>query len=722
MLFSPKRLLTSLCSGLVCSALLGTLPAMADTFYVTSSQCSGPDGLYEAIQLANATPGTDIVEIDAGLAISGDCPDPPNIDDSSLQITESMTLRGNFSQFHGFNRFLDTKGRVDPIDGECPTSGQSGDNFIIVGVSPSLFMIGQRDTDNSGIEVTIEGMTVDRVSQLANVRDGAKLTLRDVTANWIYDVMYCNRSTIEAFGDADLVLERVLLDRLTNFRLGAGAISGAEGRLEIYDSKFDRSIKRYAVVWAGDADIVSSFIENSGGLRASGSGTMRVVNSLIIPTEFDPDLVYTDGFAVIGGGEIRLQASTVVYNVNECEPFNVSAECVTDYFPSTATFQARQGGTIAFEESVLHVQTLGAASSPSSTLLLEALGGSFSADANTFIQPLDWQDAAALQAITGQPALLTGSDALPVTSDPVEGLFFQYPYSVTPIVTGGAILVDKILDAGVGGANELRDPRGNTITRDILGRDRVDFGDRRSIGAVQNSVVPVLVAVISPLDPFTAALSWTAPRQAEEITAYDVCHGVGVPPDPDTIGTTCPGTLLTDFTTCEPGSPGACVTGQVPGLPGASQVWFLVRATASGTPEPWSLPATVDTAFDCSTAVPSLDTLWPPSHELVPIDVLGITDPKGGPITITINGVFQDEPVNGEGDGNTSPDATGIGTNTASVRAERAGHGNGRVYTLYFTALNDGGAQCTGTIEVGVPKARKRDALNDGTLFNSVLD
>ena len=78
--------------------------------------------------------------------------------------------------------------------------------------------------------------------------------------------------------------------------------------------------------------------------------------------------------------------------------------------------------------------------------------------------------------------------------------------------------------------------------------------------------------------------------------------------------------------------------------------------------------------------------------------------------------------MNGMGDGNTSPDATGIGTNTASVRAERAGHGNGRVYTLYFTALNDGGAQCTGTIEVGVPKARKRDALNDGTLFNSVLD
>jgi hypothetical protein len=102
--------------------------------------------------------------------------------------------------------------------------------------------------------------------------------------------------------------------------------------------------------------------------------------------------------------------------------------------------------------------------------------------------------------------------------------------------------------------------------------------------------------------------------------------------------------------------------------------------------------------------VSSSDTQWPPNHRLVSIDVLGITDPVGGPITVSIDGVFQDEPVNGKGDGNTSPDAEGIGTGAASVRAERAGKGNGRVYTVFFTASNDGGSQCNGSATVGVPK------------------
>lgn len=41
---------------------------------------------------------------------------------------------------------------------------------------------------------------------------------------------------------------------------------------------------------------------------------------------------------------------------------------------------------------------------------------------------------------------------------------------------------------------------------------------------------------------------------------------------------------------------------------------------------------------------------------------------------------MQDEPVNGTGDGNTCGDATGIGTSTAQLRAERSRNGNGRAY------------------------------------------
>jgi hypothetical protein len=171
---------------------------------------------------------------------------------------------------------------------------------------------------------------------------------------------------------------------------------------------------------------------------------------------------------------------------------------------------------------------------------------------------------------------------------------------------------------------------------------------------------------------------------------------------------------------------------QVTGLTNGLEYEFEVEGLVDcPNPDPSGFPSNLVTAtpvssavLDCGDAYPSLDTLWPPNHKLVPIDVLGIidTDPDGGLIAVSIDGVFQDEPVNGRGDGNTRPDATGLGTGTASVRAERAGGGNGRVYTVFFTASNDAGTQCNGSVEVGVPKSREQDAVPDGLLFNSAFD
>jgi hypothetical protein len=48
--------------------------------------------------------------------------------------------------------------------------------------------------------------------------------------------------------------------------------------------------------------------------------------------------------------------------------------------------------------------------------------------------------------------------------------------------------------------------------------------------------------------------------------------------------------------------------------------------------------------------------------------------------------------VDGLGDGSTSPDGTGVGTEQAQVRAERAESGNGRVYHIAFTASDGNGA------------------------------
>jgi hypothetical protein len=124
---------------------------------------------------------------------------------------------------------------------------------------------------------------------------------------------------------------------------------------------------------------------------------------------------------------------------------------------------------------------------------------------------------------------------------------------------------------------------------------------------------------------------------------------------------------------------------------------------------------------DCSAAAPSIDALWPANKKLVPIDVLGVTDPDGDPITITIDAIFQDEPTD-TGGAKLTPDGFGIGTSTAEVRAERVGSGNGRVYHISFTADDGQGGSCSSEVLVGVPHNLQGDpAVDDGALYDSTV-
>lgn len=124
---------------------------------------------------------------------------------------------------------------------------------------------------------------------------------------------------------------------------------------------------------------------------------------------------------------------------------------------------------------------------------------------------------------------------------------------------------------------------------------------------------------------------------------------------------------------------------------------------------------------DCSRAAPSVTTLWPPNHRLVNVSVLGVTDPDGDSVTVVIAGITQDEPVNGLGDGDTSPDGFGVGTTQAQLRAERSGTGNGRVYRISFTAVDGKGGSCTAAVTVGVPHDMGRGSkpVDDGQAFDS---
>lgn len=121
----------------------------------------------------------------------------------------------------------------------------------------------------------------------------------------------------------------------------------------------------------------------------------------------------------------------------------------------------------------------------------------------------------------------------------------------------------------------------------------------------------------------------------------------------------------------------------------------------------------------CTQAVPSTLEFWKPDGRFEPVSVLGVTDPDGDPVSITITQLWQDEPTDSQGDGQTIPDGLGVGTSTAQVRVERTGTSDGRVYHIGFSAVDGRGGVCSGNVLVGVPHDVTRVAVDGGALYDS---
>ncbi|MEY2907710.1 MAG: hypothetical protein RLZZ602_233, partial [Pseudomonadota bacterium] len=151
-----KATIAVFCVGLT----VATNAAFSATFSVTSSSCAGGAGtLSDALKTANNTAGPDIIDISPGLVITGDCDMGQSRYDPQLIVTETVTINGNGSLFHGANGYVDLSGNLNPkdTDGFCPsTSGK----YILVGESQGLIQVGQRNTDNTGIELTIDDWKV----------------------------------------------------------------------------------------------------------------------------------------------------------------------------------------------------------------------------------------------------------------------------------------------------------------------------------------------------------------------------------------------------------------------------------------------------------------------------------------------------------------------------------------------------------------------------------
>ncbi len=99
-------------------------------------------------------------------------------------------------------------------------------------------------------------------------------------------------------------------------------------------------------------------------------------------------------------------------------------------------------------------------------------------------------------------------------------------------------------------------------------------------------------------------------------------------------------------------------------------------------------------------------SLWPPNHKFVDVTVNYNVADNCGPVNCVLS-VTSNEPENGTGDGDTAPDWIIVDAHHVELRAERAGNGTGRIYTITVTCTDSAGNTSTQAVQVTVPHSKK---------------
>jgi len=161
------------------------------------------------------------------------------------------------------------------------------------------------------------------------------------------------------------------------------------------------------------------------------------------------------------------------------------------------------------------------------------------------------------------------------------------------------------------------------------------------------------------------------------------------------------------------------VSGNVPVTtsPASGSVFALGRTVVTVTAaDAWGNAATgqftVTVADATAPVIESLtatpDSLWPPNHKLVAVRILAVARDTVDPSPVTrIVSVTSNEPVSGSCGDDKSPDWVITGDLTLKLRAERADHGRGRIYTITVASRDRFGNSSLRTTTVKVPHDRR---------------
>ncbi|MGE5106607.1 MAG: HYR domain-containing protein, partial [Sphingobacteriales bacterium] len=99
------------------------------------------------------------------------------------------------------------------------------------------------------------------------------------------------------------------------------------------------------------------------------------------------------------------------------------------------------------------------------------------------------------------------------------------------------------------------------------------------------------------------------------------------------------------------------------------------------------------------SATPSV--LWPPNHTMRDVTISYSSADNCGIANCSLS-VSSNEPIDGTGDGDTSPDWIIVDGNHLKLRAERSAQGNGRIYTITITCTDISGNSTSQTVNVVV--------------------
>lgn len=164
-----------------------------------------------------------------------------------------------------------------------------------------------------------------------------------------------------------------------------------------------------------------------------------------------------------------------------------------------------------------------------------------------------------------------------------------------------------------------------------------------------------------------------------------------------------------DFSATVAGSCGVVTYSHQPGsfFPVGTTTVTATATRQDGSTQSCSFNVTVnDTegpAVGPVTASPN--SLWPPNHKMrdVTLTYSVGADNCGGAVTCVVSSITSNEPVNGGGDGDTSPDWEIVNPTKVRLRAERSGGGTGRTYTITVRCTDARGNHTFRTTTVTVP-------------------